>query len=422
MTNCPLVEYLDGYKVSLSAVEGLTCADTWLLDLRDWERFNATCTKLREFHWVVAPFGDPYFRVFGEYVKPQLKKLSFGVGIHWNWRWYFHDKSEAAGEINGDWDKQAFCARSGYGNLATDAKAALKGCPMLDELQIQLYHPNDIYPLFDSGDGVPLTRELVDHEMINAEVFGDPFCEALASYCHFLSHFSIVEVAEEFNTEDISPIQAFTDRGLMALSRLKYLQSLDLRSVNCSGEGVLGFLNSLSSDFTGNRTFEIRIGGIPHESRLKFYDVVKELLVKIAQASDLPCADRKFVLRLENVSYSSPYAVTRDYSASFFRELERLMTRVKAAHPSLRQHVVTMERNDTLFTRMNFMRVAEFGLYSVNADPRIYAEWEDWGGCLSSEGITMANREADDNEPSPVESRHMYCSGYDSYDGYDYYM
>lgn len=117
-------------------------------------------------------------------------------------------------------------------------------------------------------------------------------------------------------------------------------------------------------------------------SRLKFYDVVTELLLKIAEASDLPCAERKFVLRLENCSYSSRYAVTPDYGASFLRELERLMMRVKAAHPSLRQHVVTMDR-----TGNSFMRIAEFGL----ADPDIYAKWEDWGEDLY-EGITMFDR------------------------------
>ncbi|EGZ17748.1 hypothetical protein PHYSODRAFT_331680 [Phytophthora sojae] len=153
-------------------------------------------------------------------------------------------------------------------------------------------------------------------------------------------------VAEEYNTEDIKPIETFTDTGLLALSQLKFLQSLDLRS---------------------------------------FYDVVTELLLKIAEASDLPCAERKFVLRLENCSYSSRYAVTPDYGASFLRELERLMMRVKAAHPSLRQHVVTMDR-----TGNSFMRIAEFGL----ADPDIYAKWEDWGEDLYfwlSKGLSLSS-------------------------------
>lgn len=112
---------------------------------------------------------------------------------------------------------------------------------------------------FISDEGVPLNwsgapgQELSFHEMLNAEIFGDPFCEALASCCPFLSSFAIVEVAEEYNTEDIKPIETFTDTGLLALSQLKFLQSLDLRSVNYSGEGIFGFLNSLSSEFTGNR-------------------------------------------------------------------------------------------------------------------------------------------------------------------------
>jgi hypothetical protein len=77
VTNCPQVELLDGYKGS----DCLTCDEAWPLTLLHLEKFNKTCTRLREFNWGLGPFGDPYFRVFGEYTKPQLKKLTFGVSI-----------------------------------------------------------------------------------------------------------------------------------------------------------------------------------------------------------------------------------------------------------------------------------------------------------------------------------------------------
>ncbi|KAG2903283.1 hypothetical protein PC115_g15367 [Phytophthora cactorum] len=112
--NCPNVEYLDGYKASLSKIAGLTCKDGWLLTLEDWERLNAACTQLREFDWVVAPFGDPFFRVFGEHVKPQMKKLTFGVNMRWNWRRYFHDCNKAAGvHPDEDWDDDNYGNRQG---------------------------------------------------------------------------------------------------------------------------------------------------------------------------------------------------------------------------------------------------------------------------------------------------------------------
>ncbi|KAG2781115.1 hypothetical protein PC129_g2378 [Phytophthora cactorum] len=59
---CPGVEYLDGYKKALNEMEKLTCRDGWLVTVEQWEEFNATCTQLREFHWVVAPFADSFFR------------------------------------------------------------------------------------------------------------------------------------------------------------------------------------------------------------------------------------------------------------------------------------------------------------------------------------------------------------------------
>ncbi|KAE9337199.1 hypothetical protein PF008_g12652 [Phytophthora fragariae] len=41
-------------------MDKLTCRDDWLITVEQWEEFNAKCTQLREFHWVVAPFADPF--------------------------------------------------------------------------------------------------------------------------------------------------------------------------------------------------------------------------------------------------------------------------------------------------------------------------------------------------------------------------
>ncbi|EGZ17687.1 hypothetical protein PHYSODRAFT_331624 [Phytophthora sojae] len=271
--SCPLIEHIDGYK------------------------FNAGCQNLRKFNWIVAPFGDPYFRVFGEHVKPQVKTLTLGVNMYWKWPWYFHDKSSAAGPLpNIDWGEEDYCERPGYGFLATDPGATLKGCPKLDELIIQLYHAVDLdmYIPPDMGD----IQDFPEQEMVNQNVFDDHFCVTLASQCPFVTHFVIKEIGNYFNRKELKPIVTFTDRGLMALTKLKFRRSLELRSINCTGRVLLKFLNSQSNKFTGARTFEITVGGSPVDSRLAFYDILKELLVHLAETSDPPCARQKFALRL----------------------------------------------------------------------------------------------------------------------------
>lgn len=416
VANCPEVEFLDGYKESLSKWDRLTCREAWLLTLEDWERFNATCTKLREFDWVVAPFGDPFFRAFGEHVKPQLKKLTFGVNMYWYWRWYFHDRSEAAGELpGGNWEEEDYCERPGYGFLATDPSATLKACPMLDELVVKLYHAVDRYMYVppDMGDVADFPEE-----MVNQNVFDDHFCETLVSQCPFVTHFVIKEMGEYFNRKDLKPIVTFTDRGLMALTQLKFLRSLELRSINCTGIGILAFLNAQSNEYTGNRTFEITVGGCPVDSRLVFYDVVKDLLAQLAEATDLPCFRQKFALRIENWSYNSRFSVDRAWSETYLGELEKIMNHVKDAHPSLRQHVVAMNRSGN-----NFSRIAEFGLYTVHMEPSIYCNWEDWEQEENNEGITIVDREdllVDENSVEDVESDFSgYYSG-EYLDGYFY--
>jgi len=136
---CPQLEYLDGYKQSLCEVDRLTCQDAWLLNLEDWKTFNAACTNLREFNWVVAPFADSYFQVFGEHVKPRLKKLVFCVNMLWDWGRYFYELDSEAGAMARTNIVHAY--RAGYGWDAKDPSTALLGCPSLEELEIALYHP-----------------------------------------------------------------------------------------------------------------------------------------------------------------------------------------------------------------------------------------------------------------------------------------
>ncbi|GMF48016.1 unnamed protein product [Phytophthora fragariaefolia] len=394
----PDVEYVDGYKATLCEMDKLTCRDDWLITVDQWGEFNARCTQLREFHWVVAPFADPFFRVFGEHVKPRLKKLTFGVNMLWEWGEYFESLAEAAGEPF----VQDYSERPGYGIKAINASNALKGCPALEDLEIALYHLVDGdemgYDDFDEDE----TSEFPDHEMLNIDIFGDQFCETLVKFCPLLTNFSIWEVAEGKNS-NLTPIRTFTDKGIVALAELKHLSTMELRAINCSGDGIFAFLKNLSEEFTGQRTLQIRVGGYPSESRLAFYDTLVGLLMQLEAATpdELSWERRKFVLRLMNSNYNS---VEPGWSQQYLRGLEPLVKNVKRIHPTLRFRITTSGRRGN-----TFRSIIELGLYTDNAEPSMWYGWDDEE---SNRDISFVNRGSDRSmfeegrSRLPVELRH----------------
>lgn len=382
---CPNIALLDGYKQSLREMDRLTCHDQWILTLPLWQRFNATCTKLNEFNWIVVPFADPFFKVFGEHTKPELFSLVFSVNMLWDWASYFRECGEG-GRINVYPDGAS--RRGGYGFKATDASAALKGCPNLRSIEIELYHPLDPEVLdnpemaFDGGEYDFLANSYPDSEVLNQSIFDDKFCETAVACCTQLDRFSIWEVVEGYNS-NIEPIQTFTDRGLVALSKLEYLSVLELRSVNCTGDGVFDFLSGLSDTFTGQRTFQIALGGSTSSSRMNFYNGLLGLLDRIDRTppTELSFGDRKFVLRISN---SSLLRVDRGWSGNYMKRLETLVKSVKSQHPSLRIRITTSGRvGDT------FASVIELGLYTTRAEPSVWYGWDDE---QPDRNVSFANR------------------------------
>ncbi|KAF4318742.1 hypothetical protein BBO99_00005488 [Phytophthora kernoviae] len=369
---------MDGYKDTLCELDKLTCRDDWLITLEQWEIFNATCTKLREFHWVVAPFGDPFFQVFGEYVKPQLKKLTFAVNMLWKWDAYFEECELGSGvAFAAHRALDEFSERPGYGIHATDVSSAIKGCPALDDLEIKLYHPVDEddfgYDAYDNDiDDFP------DREMLNIDIFDDRFCETLAAHCPMLTSLSIMEVAEGQNS-NLTPIKAFTDRGLVALAQLKFLTAMHLRTVSCTGKGVFEFLNRLSDEFTGQRTFQICLE---------------------TAGQNISFIRRKLVLRLMNSNLDS---VDVNWSKSYLRRLEKLVKAVKQKHPSLRLRITTSSRRGK-----TFRSIIELGLYTAKAEP---SRWYGWDDEEKNRDVTFMNRSEgmpfNEGRPwLPVELRH----------------
>ncbi|KAG3252350.1 hypothetical protein PI124_g3054 [Phytophthora idaei] len=376
---CPGVEYLGGYKKALNEMEKLTCRDGWLVMVEQWEEFNATCTQLREFHWVVAPFADSFFRVFGEHVKPRLKKLTFAENMLWEWGVYFDSLDEAAG-IPPPYHN--FSQRPEYGFKATDVSSALKGCPALDDLEIELYHPADEDETEYNDPYNAGTVDFPEHEVLNIDIYDDKFCETLVKHCPLLTKFSIWEVAEGHNS-NLTPIRAFTDQGLVALAKLKYLTALELRTINCTGNGVFEFLNELSDEFVGHRTFQICVGGHPSDSRLAFYNAVPELLMQLEAISpeELGWGRRKFVLRLRNSNFGS---VEPGWSEQYLRGLEHVVNNVKKMHPNLRLRITTSGRRGS-----TFRSIIDLGLYTSNVEPSLWYGWDDEE---SDRNITFVNR------------------------------
>lgn len=97
-------------------------------------------------------------------------------------------------------------------------------------------------------------------EVVNMDAFDDRLCETLATYCPLVSCVEIKEVAPGLN-RSLSPIQTFTDAGLEYLAKLKFLKTLHLRPISCTAKGLLKFLNNLSDEFAGQRTFELAVAG-----------------------------------------------------------------------------------------------------------------------------------------------------------------
>ncbi|KAG3118985.1 hypothetical protein PI124_g3056 [Phytophthora idaei] len=366
---CPNVEYLDGFKQSLCEMDRLTCQDMWMLNLDDWTKFNAACTNMREFNWVVAPFADPFFKVFGENVKPKLAKLVFAVNMLWDWGRYFYEVDNEASLLART--NIVHVSREGYGWYARDPSTALLGCPGLEELEIALYHPLD-----EDDEDEPIVREpqyFPDEEVLEKSIFNDHFWETLAVNCPLINRIALWEVVEGIELEHI---HTFTDRGLMALSKLKYLDFMELRPINCTGNGIFEFLSGFSDEFTGQRTFQICVGGksiMPEFERtdLDFYDAVMSLLTRIASTptNELRISQQRIVLRLKNAIVNP---VEKDWSVTYLDGLTKLVARVKEVHLSLHLRVTAHGYNGN-----NFKSIIELGLYAAHAEPSYWFGWDD---------------------------------------------
>ncbi|KUF80570.1 hypothetical protein AM587_10011217 [Phytophthora nicotianae] len=329
---CPNVKFLDGYSHALDEMNDVTCEEKWMISVETWEKFNKTCTKLREFHWVVVPFADPFFRVFGDHVKPNLKKLTLTSNLSWDREEYFTRDASLGLPTE----------KPGYGLLASDVVAVFKGCPGLIELDIAI----------DQEKNEEALATLLD-----ADIFGDKFWEAVVESCPLLQSVYVHDCSAFGGSRTVRPIQTFTDRSLLALADHSRLASIELSAVCCSGDGVFEFLQrifKMKHYAGGNRTLDLSLAGpIDHDTALPhpFYFELITLLNRLAETSEeelgaISCSF-KASLNIFNPHNSS---VAKDWSTSYLRdELKPMLDKVASAHPFLDMHIILCRDNEESF-------------------------------------------------------------------------
>ncbi|OWZ23259.1 hypothetical protein PHMEG_0001879 [Phytophthora megakarya] len=333
---CPNVEYLDGYNHAIDEMHDVTCEEKWMISLETWEKFNKTCTNLREFHWVVVPFADLFFRVFGEYVKPNLKKLALTSNLLWDFGEYFA-RDESTGLPT---------EKPGHGLLANDVVALFKGCPALIELEISI----------DQQKNEEALATLLD-----ADVFGDKFWDAVVQHCPLLQSVYMHDCSAYGGSRTVRPVRTFTDRGLLTLAAHARLTSIELSAVCCSGSGVFEYLQYIFESKQcagGNRTLDIYLAGpndhdmtLPHP----FYLELLTLLGHLADTSEEELGSVSCVHKVSlNIFNPHSSSVDKNWSKTYMcDELKPLMEKVASVHPTLDIHAVLCRENEESFRRID---------------------------------------------------------------------
>uniref|UniRef100_H3GMZ3 F-box domain-containing protein n=1 Tax=Phytophthora ramorum TaxID=164328 RepID=H3GMZ3_PHYRM len=327
---CPNIEYLDGMERVMHNYEDIRCEDQWMISLDTWEKFNAKCRGLREFQWAAVPFADPFFRVFGTYPKPQLRKLCLGPNLLWNWKEYFKVCGEETTEA---------CKRC-YGRRAQELDTIFKACPALTSIMINVELKGRSSVHFD------------------IDVFGDVFWESVADNCPLLERIMIKNWADELVPD---PIHTFTDASLLKMANLKYVYAVETHlAVMCTGNGIFEYLRRvLGSDTTNGdwRELTLRLGGQANgNSGLpSFYREIATLLRLLSETSEetfgAASNKQKFEVYLVNPLRSM---VSRQWGATYMREqLIPLINSVRKVHPTLKATAYLNGKSGDSFKRFD---------------------------------------------------------------------
>ncbi|KAE8901947.1 hypothetical protein PF005_g7079 [Phytophthora fragariae] len=320
---CPGIEYVVKHQL-INLVEDDYYEDKWALSLETWKTFNASCTALKTFHWRAVPFADPFFHVFGDHVKPQLKTLTVWSNPTWNYKLYLR-------EFEGSTLAEAReCP--GYGVLATDVAAAMKACPALTRLFIEIHHLGDYH-----------TDEFYE----DVEVYGDVFWEAVARHCPDLKEIRVSNCSDHDDIHIIF-VKTLTDRALMHLAGLPYLLECSLPPGRVTGRSIFEYIRCVSNtkNLVGNkRSILIGIGGITRNpvKMPTFYVEIVELLKLLAEIDEKslgaaschpkPCA---------RVDHPYEFCPNFAWFDTYIRdEVRPLLKTVQGKHPSLKVDIDT---------------------------------------------------------------------------------
>jgi hypothetical protein len=334
---CPNIEYLDGYRKCLF-FGAPYCSERWFLTLETWEAFNAACTALRDFDWAVVPFADPYFQVFGNYAKPQLRSLSLSANAHWNYDYFCRHCPGPAEFPEPDFEGD----REGYGALALNASAALKGCPSLKELAIEID--------FSLNDDARQTY-------VRTDAYGDAFWEAAATHCPLLEDAMVSDSSGRLDIK-IQPFETLTDRTLITLTRLKRLSECVMAPGRFTGKGIFAYLRCVSmvEDLVGKeRLLQLQIGGYQRIRKADFYQVILDLLQLLSGTSEGALGAAYTRTRTE-LHVENPYhwKVDANWSEGYMRdELRPLLLSMRVKHPSLALQVDIVGRDNDRFHRIS---------------------------------------------------------------------
>lgn len=369
---CPNLEVLEGYHQPMGSLTKSVSSHQRDAALAAWRCFDISCTQLKELHWVVLTFVDPFFAALTRCVKLKLTTLSLRVCTKWNRDEYCVEWEDAKMETSKRTTEIDFRVD------ALDAGATFKGCPSLRALDITLYHR-----MTDSAKDLSwsTTRFLVG--LANAESFRDAFCSTVVALCPLLEIFAVREAEEGLDMPPIETLPAVTDLDFLTPNMLTQLFRLHFRSPSLTGDSIFEFLNRLPREIAGRRTFDMSvIGGA---SRMSFYHTFLGLMERIESANwpDLGLACHKFVLRVANAETPLDRRVDAAWSEQYLKCARALVDRVKLKHPSLRVRVTLHGLCDRRFTN-----AIDFGLYTSSSRPK----WSDWDVDESDRSVSFANR------------------------------
>ncbi|KAF1331094.1 hypothetical protein FI667_g4477, partial [Globisporangium splendens] len=275
---CPNIQYLDGWKASYYDDSNLFCDEMWLCTLSAWQQFCASCTHIREFNWIVAPFDEDFLTTFAAHRKPHLKKMTMVCGDE-----VYDDKVPGGGK------------RTRGCTSTRGAASAVNG-------------------MFG------VSRRF--QQCVN-----DEFLRKVAECCPELKKLIIYEMQ---SVRLQSPLKNVTDEGLLAISRMPRLEHIALKQTQCSVSGILALVQNAPNPRQKRRVI-LKIGSTTRP-QVRFFDVLLEFMELFGAQSPESLENHRFELKLI-VSHNVANSIENLHSTR--AKLVTAVNQVLAQHPTV---------------------------------------------------------------------------------------